>query len=41
MPRTEDSEAGHLIELVRIQAITRREARKVVLGENPLANEIV
>jgi hypothetical protein len=38
-PRAEDSEAGHLLELIRIQAVTRREARKAVLGENPLVDE--
>jgi hypothetical protein len=38
-PRAEDSEAGHLLELVRIQAVTRSEARKAVLGENPLVDE--
>jgi transposase InsO family protein len=38
-PRAEDSEAGHLLELVRIQAVTRSEARKAVLGETPLVDE--
>jgi hypothetical protein len=27
-PRAEDSEAGHLLELVRLQAVTRKEAKK-------------
>jgi len=40
-PRAEDSEAGHLLELVRIQAVTRREARQAVLSESPLVNKIV
>jgi hypothetical protein len=40
-PRAEDSEASHLIELVRIQAVTRKEARTVVLGEDPLVDETV
>ena len=39
MPRTENSKAGYLLELIRIQAITRREARNVVLGESPLVDE--
>jgi hypothetical protein len=39
MPRAEDSEAGHLLELVRIQAVTRSKARKAVLGKDPLADE--
>jgi hypothetical protein len=38
-PRAEDSEAGHLIKLVKIQAVTRKEARTVVLGEDPLVDE--
>jgi hypothetical protein len=38
-PRAEDSEAGHLIELVRLQAVTRKEARKATKGENPLVDE--
>ena len=28
LPMAEDSEAGHLLKLVRLQAITRREAKK-------------
>ena len=40
-PRVEDSEAGHLIKLVRMQAVTRKEARRAVQGENPLVDEIV
>jgi hypothetical protein len=40
-PRAEDSEAGHLIELVRLQAVTRKEAKKATKGENPLVDEIV
>ena len=38
-PRAEDSEAGHLLELVRLQAVTRKEAKKAVQGESPLVNE--
>ena len=39
MPRVEDNKAGHLLELIRIQAVTRREARKAVLSENPLVDK--
>jgi hypothetical protein len=28
LPRAEDSEVGHLLELVRLQAVTRKEAKK-------------
>ena len=28
LPRVEDSEASHLLELVRLQAVTRKEAKK-------------
>ena len=38
-PRAEDSEAGHLIELVRAQAVTRREAKEATQGESPLVDE--
>jgi hypothetical protein len=38
-PRAEDSEAGHLLELVRIQAVTRQEAKEATQGENPLVNK--
>ena len=38
-PRAEDSEAGHLLELVKLQAITRREAKGAAQGESPLVNE--
>lgn len=38
-PRAEDSEAGHLLELVKIQAVTRKQARQIVLDENPLVDE--
>ena len=37
-PRAEDSEAGHLIELVRSQVVTRRDARRAVQGEDPLVD---
>src|SRR5436189_1329003 len=39
MPRAEDSEAGHLLELVRVQAVTRREAKEATREENPLVDE--
>ena len=38
-PRAEDSKAGHLLELVRIQVVTRREARQAVLSESPLVDK--
>jgi len=39
LPRAEDSEAGHLLELVRAQVVTRRDARKAAQDENPLVDE--
>jgi len=36
----ENTKAGHLIKLVKIQAIIRREAKKVVHNEYPLVAEI-
>ena len=39
LPQAEDSEAGHLLELVKAQAITRREAKEATQGESPLVNE--
>jgi hypothetical protein len=39
MPRVEDSEASHLLELVRLQAVTRKEAKEATKGESPLVNE--
>jgi hypothetical protein len=39
-PRAEDSEAGHLLELVRLQVVTRREAKEATQGESPLVDEI-
>ena len=38
-PTAEDSEADHLLELVRLQAVTRREARKATQEENPLGDK--
>ena len=38
-PQAEDSEAGHLIELVRLQAVTRRGAKRATQNENPLAEK--
>ena len=35
----EDSKAGHLLKLVRLQAVTRREAKKATQGESPLVTE--
>ena len=40
-PRVEDSEASYLIELIRLQVVTRKEAKKATKGENPLVDEIV
>jgi hypothetical protein len=39
LPQAEDSEAGHLLELVRLQAVTRREAKEATQGESPLVDE--
>jgi hypothetical protein len=39
LPQAEDSEASHLLELVRLQAITRREAKEATQGESPLVDE--
>ena len=36
LPQAEDVEAGHLLDVVRIQAVTRQEARKATQDENPL-----
>jgi hypothetical protein len=38
-PRAEDSEAGHLLELVRLQAVTRKEAKEATKGESPLVDK--
>ena len=38
--RALDSEAGHLLELVRIQTVTRREAKKAAQNESPLVDNI-
>ena len=38
-PRAEDSEAGHLIELVRLQAVTRKGAKEAAQGESPLVDK--
>ena len=37
----EDSEAGHLLDLVKIQSVTRGKARQVALGEKPLFDSIL
>jgi hypothetical protein len=34
------SEAGHLLQLVRLQTVTRREAKKAAQKENPLDNAL-
>jgi hypothetical protein len=39
MPQAEDSEAGHLLELVRLQAVTRREAKEATQRESPLVDK--
>jgi hypothetical protein len=41
MLQAEDSEAGHLLELVRLQAITRKEAKEATKGESPLVDKTV
>ena len=41
MPIAEDSKAGHLLELVRLQAVTRQEARKATQNKNLLADKTV
>ena len=39
LPQAGDAEAGHLLDVIRIQSVTRREAKKAVLSENPLVDE--
>ena len=36
LPQAGDSEADHLLGIIRIQAVTRREARKAAQDKNPL-----
>ena len=36
LPQAGDSEANHLLGVIQIQAVTRREARKAAQDENPL-----
>ena len=36
----EDAEAGHLLDVVRIQTVTRQEARTAAQEENPLVENI-
>ena len=38
--KSSDSETGCLLELVRVQAVTRREAKTAAQGELPLAEEL-
>jgi hypothetical protein len=39
MPRVEDNKASHLLKLVKLQAITRKEAKEATKGESPLIDE--
>ena len=39
LPMAEDSKADHLLELVKIQAVTRRDARKATQEENSLGDK--
>ena len=39
LPRAEDKEVGHLLELVRLQATTRREAKIATQEEKPLSEK--
>ena len=39
MPRAEDSKAGHLLELVRLQAVTRKDAKNAVQRESLLVDK--
>ena len=41
MLRAKDSKASHLLELVRLQVVTRREAKKATQRESPLVNKTV
>ena len=36
LPQAGDSEANHLLGIIRIQAVTRQEARKAAQNKNPL-----
>ena len=36
LSQAEDLEAGHLLDVIRIQAVTRQEAKKAAQGEYPL-----
>ena len=38
--QAEDTEAGHLLDVIRIQAVTRQEARKAAQGEHPLGQTV-
>jgi transposase InsO family protein len=39
LPWAKDSETDHLVELVRSQVVTRKDAREAVQGEDPLVDE--
>ena len=41
MPQAEDSKASYLLELVRLQAVTRKEAKRATQGESPLVDKTV
>ena len=40
LPQAGDSEANHLLGVIQIQAVTRREARKAAQDENPLGQTV-
>jgi hypothetical protein len=39
MPRAEDNKASHLLKLIRIQVVTRQEAKHIAKQENPLVKK--
>ena len=39
MPRAEDSKASHLLELIRLQVVTRQEAKHAAKQESPLVKK--
>jgi hypothetical protein len=39
MPRAKDSKASHLLEFIRLQTVTRREAKEATQEENPLVEK--
>ena len=40
MPRAEDSKASYLLELVRLQVVTKKEAKLATQKESPLVDKI-